>query len=212
MVEASVKIDPTKFQRSFKRFFQDSRREKQKVLRQQAKLFVRDVVQVTPPNRKSNWNRKGGEQTILNDLSHIVIPAKKGENAFTVHKRLRTRNGRVSHSVIPVAATHVFKLKRVLFSHVGILAAGWNAAAQKLGVKFPSWITRHGTGHSQCSIRIASDSMSIRITNAAKFAGNVRGLVRRVQWALNNRARQMDKQMKAYAVRKAARSAGFNMS
>ncbi len=52
--------------------------------------------------------------------------------------------------------------------------------------------------------------MSIRIENAVKFIGGVKDLARRVQWAVDNRARQMDKQMRAFAIKKAQREAGLS--
>ncbi len=73
----------------------------------------------------------------------------------------------------------------------------------------PAWITRHGTRYGRCVIRVGAASMSIAVVNSVRFAGDVRGLERRVQWALDNRARQMDKQMDDYAVKQAARAAGL---
>ena len=92
---------------------------------------------------------------------------------------------------------------------VGILASGWNRAAAELGVRgVPAWITRHGTSYGGVSIRLGASEMSIEITNGTRFAGNVRGLERRIQRAVDSQAQAMERRVAA-GVAAAARKAGF---
>jgi hypothetical protein len=214
-----VKVDASDFRRSFARFAAESKRSKQQVLRQQAKLFVRDVVKVTPPNKNSKYNKPGGEKTVRNDIAKILVSARKShdaESARALHKRYRNRRGRIARSMgpsrhrVPAAALKA-ELARSL-ANVGILASGWNAAAVKLGQVLPAWITRHGTRYGQCIVKVSATVMSITIVNAARFAGYVAGMQRRVQWAVNNRVRQMEKQMDDYATKRAAKRAGLKVN
>jgi hypothetical protein len=101
--------------------------------------------------------------------------------------------------------------RRKVQNEVGTLAAGWNAAAQKLGVRLPAWVRRHGASRGSITITITATSMRIRVVNAVPFGPNVRGLIGRINWALNNRARQMDKQVRHFALKEEARRAGLVM-
>lgn len=92
---------------------------------------------------------------------------------------------------------------------IGKLASGWAAAAQSLGIRLSPWISRHGTSRGAIKISTQNQTISIRMENAVPFAPDVRGLQRRVQWALNNRAKQMDKQVDNFAIRRAARASGL---
>ena len=92
--------------------------------------------------------------------------------------------------------------------NVGILASGWNAAAKKLGAKVPDWVARHGTGRGQVRLRFSVTECRITITNAVKFAGSVKGLVSRVQRALDKRTGAMNRQLDHHQ-KQSARDAGF---
>lgn len=52
---------------------------------------------------------------------------------------------------------------------VGQLAAGYNAAAQRLGVAMPSWIKRHGIGKGSVLVRVTSGSYMIVIRNSVVY-------------------------------------------
>lgn len=82
---------------------------------------------------------------------------------------------------------------------VGILASGWNAAAERVGYRPPAWITRHGTRHGQCIVDLDGDRMRIVFTNAAPFANNVRDLAARVQKAVDWQARDMNRRIDEFA-------------
>jgi len=101
-------------------------------------------------------------------------------------------------------------LKKTLVKKVGILAAGWNRAAQELGVKLPAWVTRHGDAAGAITMELGEDVglMRISIIHAVDWNMNVEGFERRIQSALNMQAGAMDRQV-TYLVEKAARASGF---
>lgn len=84
------------------------------------------------------------------------------------------------------------KLKRYIAetkSHVGLLAAGFNPAALKLGVSLPQWIKRHGDGIGVIDIQRPPGAYSITITNRARH-GSGADLPRRMQFVLQSRKRK----------------------
>jgi hypothetical protein len=91
---------------------------------------------------------------------------------------------------------------------VGLLASGWNRAAETLGYTPPQWIRRHGTSRGSIDITTANGAFRVRVTNDVKFAGSVKDLSRRVQSALNQQAQAMEKRVKFFE-EKAAKRAGF---
>lgn len=255
-----VKIDTSDFDRALRRFGAESKRTSLEILTQQAKLFVRDIVRITPPSTGKTSIVKG-KNRLVSDICRIVktLPAAKfnkpglfneesvetfaHQGAAPVgeieHKMLRSadaiekwhqarRNNRGRVPKINKNATTGIRKRDLKFldqgfttpalltaymkiqlAKIGILASGWNAAAVRLGQVLPQWITRHGTTRGECDVTASGGTLKIRITNAVRFAGDVSGMDRRVQSALNNRAKQMDKQVDDYAVKKASRAAGF---
>ncbi len=106
-----------------------------------------------------------------------------------------------------VLAYYFFPPSRSWF--VGILAAGWNAAAAKLGVNLPAWIKRHGTGEGSIEIVISNRGIHITMRNAVKFADNVEGYNRRIQAAVNYQTAATERRLK-FMMEKTAREAGLH--
>lgn len=261
-----IKIDMREFERAMNRFGSESKKSAAVLLRQQAKLFVRDVVSITPPAHTTKASEiisgasalKVGKNKLVGDIMRIVQPMSQAQLDNTndesyasfnhegagrigeiLHKRLRSiaeiekwhQSRRNKRGVVPKinkrATTGLRKRDmrgldvgyttpglltayvKAQVAKIGILASGWNAAANRLGLSLPAWITRHGSSRGDCEIITTSRSLKIIVTNAVRFVGDVKGVDRRVQWALNNRARQMDKQMDNFAIKKATRAAGF---
>jgi hypothetical protein len=110
---------------------------------------------ITRPSGRGSAAKKAGEGAIIADLARVMVAAarKKGVklgDPAEIHKRLRDpHTGRINprslKSPYPVDASALRALKRDLLKRVGELAAGWNAGAQKLGVKLPAWVARHGS-------------------------------------------------------------------
>lgn len=97
---------------------------------------------------------------------------------------------------------------RKIHARVGLLASGWNTAAQKLGVKLPAWVMRHGTTRGQYVMVSTSRLTRIEVSNAVPFVGEVRGLERRMNWAIKNQVQKMDRKAD-FLLRQAIRKAGF---
>lgn len=213
VVSADLKFDDRAFRAALKRFEATSKKSGEQILKEQARLFLKDVILITPPNKDLKQGRKLGEAAVAADIRKIF----KGSNAgnatadlATLHQRFRLpSNGRVARG-----PAHKIKAKglaayiKQVQAKVGLLASGWNAAASKLGVKVPDWISRHGTGRGQIKIVIGFAESRITIINGVKFIGNVKDLKRRVQWALDRRAGAMNRQVDNFQA-KAARGAGF---
>ncbi len=98
--------------------------------------------------------------------------------------------------------------KKRVQARVGLLASGWNAAAEKLGYKPPQWIRRHGTDRGGVEITLGSGVFMVRISNDVPFASAVRDFPRRVQNALNQQAAAMEKRVKHFEEKNGKR-AGF---
>ncbi len=69
---------------------------------------------------------------------------------------------------------------------VGELAAGWNAGAQKLGVKLPAWVARHGTKRSAAAVINTFTRFRIILTSVVKYVTNVGSYDRHIQSAINS--------------------------
>ncbi len=90
---------------------------------------------------------------------------------------------------------------------VGELAAGWNAGAQKLGVKLPAWVARHGGGRGAVSVLNTFRAFRIILTNAVKYIGNVDAYDRRIQSAINIQGKKMQRRAQ-FLLTRALRKAG----
>ena len=222
-----VKIDTSAFDRALARFGVESKKSSVEVLNGQAKLFVRDIVRITPPSMGKTSIKKG-KARVVSDVLRVVRSVRAPTKADSPednrlaslaeierwHQSKRNRRGRVPKRVAKadVATAPAGLIKTYIAAQVakvGILASGWNSAATRLGLQLPTWITRHGTARGQVDVITSGGTVKIRITNAVRYVGDVRGMDRRVQSALNNRAKQMDKQVDDLAVKRASRAAGF---
>lgn len=202
--------------KSLRAFAKNSAKSNEAVIKDQARLFVNDVVLITPPNKDYKQQRKLGEAAIKGDIKKIMRGVREGtKGAITdpaaLHKKYRAGDGRVRKELPLAQKFRVINLPayiQKMIKQVGILASGWVAAGEKLGSKIPDWIKRHGSSGGRISMKFSLTECRIIITNAVKFAGGVKGLTRRVQAALNKRAGAMDRQLK-HQQEQSARRAGF---
>lgn len=240
-MKAELKIDDRAFRAAFKQWMWKSKRTAKECLKHQAKLFIRDVVRITPPGhwqkiqeRDPKWRpgrtvrivtqaeaRRVGQIVVKADIAKILVSGRKrsiAQSARQIHQRFRNKRGRVTAYLdrmgrgryrVPAAELRA-EVQRAL-DRVGLLASGWNAAADELGLTMPTWIARHGSQRGRIAVQLDATNMRIVITNAVRFVGNVKDLRRRVNWALDNRARQMDKQLVHLTLVETARDAGFRV-
>jgi hypothetical protein len=211
MFEAKLKLDYSEFDAAFAQFARLSRKSSADLARAQARLFIRDVVSVTPPNKNARLRPKVGAMMVRRDIKRAVRSsrAKNLPTAAEVHSKARDRRGKVNPRTVQQKASGVAAYIKKMQGRVGLLASGWNASALKFGHKMPAWIARHGSRRGAAVQIDKKGSLLIRLTNAVRFAGQVMGMQRRVQWALNNRARQMNKQLEDRALKQAAKRAKF---
>ncbi|MCB1205011.1 MAG: hypothetical protein KDN18_12190 [Verrucomicrobiae bacterium] len=182
---------------------------------------MKEVVAITPPaskGKRGSAAKKAGEGTIIAELARVMVAAaqKKGvklADPAEIHKRLRDpRTGRVNprnlNSPYPVDASALRALKRELLKRVGELAAGWNAGAQKLGVKLPAWVARHGSARSSAAVINTFQVFRISLTNAVKYVTNVDAYDRRIQSAINIQGRKMQRRAE-FLLTRALRKSGW---
>ncbi len=193
----------------------------QTVMRQAAGQVVKRVVSVTPPakGKADIAAKKAGELTIDNDIAKLMVGAAKRvkrelQNPASLHTKSRdSRTGRVNPRSRKVKAAvekaALNELRRKLKLAVGTLAAGWNAAAQELGVKLPAWIARHGTKHGIIKVQVSKTGIRIYLANTVGFVDNIPDLERRLQWAVNVVAKNIIEKQLPKAVRNAGKRAGF---
>lgn len=102
-MKASLVIDTTRFRSALQKFASLSKKGPIEVVKQQAKLFIRDVVRVTPPAQGSLTGAKQrGEATLNADISHIFVglnpqlfAAFEAMGGRQDRRQLTTKDGRV---------------------------------------------------------------------------------------------------------------------
>jgi hypothetical protein len=216
-----MKFDMRRLQQAIKSLEPNVKKSRKELVEQAAKGFVKTVATVTPPGSKGatgSTAKKQGEAAIKSDLAKVMkaVRARKGaqlQSAQDIYKRFRDKNtGRINprnlQNPYPVSSAEYNALRKTLLARVGWLASGWNAAAQKLGVKLPAWITRHGTGAGVILVTNDGRRFRIEISNAVKFVGNVKDLDRRIQKAITYQANAMQRQAD-FLLKKAIKKAGF---
>ena len=140
----------------------------------------------------------------------ISVPSIKGWHYANRRRAGRVRSGRRSSGGIRavILAQRKKDYQQRVLKKVGLLMAGWNASAAKLGTKLPAWTSRHGTGGGRCAVTKTRSGIRIRLENMVGFVTKVKGLERRVQWALNAQAGALERAADAI-IRKTARRVGF---
>ena len=220
-MNVQVKFDMRRLQQAIKNLEPHVKKSRKDLVEQAAKGFVKAVATVTPPASKGATGssaKKQGEAAITNDLAKVMVAVRSRRNAqlqsaADIYKRFRdTRTGRINprnlQNPYPVSSAEYNALRKTLLARVGWLASGWNAAAQKLGVRLPAWITRHGTGAGIILVTSDGRRFRIEISNAVKFVGSVKDLDRRIQKAVDYQANAMQRQAD-FLLKKAVKKAGF---
>lgn len=78
--------------------------------------------------------------------------------------------------------------------HVNWLAAGWREISRQLAIALPAAIARHGGAPSIAVIRATEERIVIRGINAVNYAAEVKGLQRRIQFAIDAQTGAMRRQ------------------
>ena len=204
------------FNAAVSRLMAGSKRDAVVVLKEQARGILRNVIAVTPPGkwgRSSSEARQKGQACVVADVLKVAVPVAPSkaeeQDVAALIKRYR-RNGRVRKGANPRITVPRDKLNDYLKRKkalVGFLASGWNEAAARLGVKPAAWIWKNeGPG----AIRIDINATGIRIiaTNEVRYASSISQLRSRLQWAVNQQQRTIERRLKRFQEDQ-AKKAGF---
>ena len=100
------------------------------------------------------------------------------------------------------------QVRKLLKLRVGELAAGWNRAAAKLGVKgVPSWIKRH-TSPGDITIVTKDTLFRIEVWNDVKYVGTVKGYDYRIKKAVDYQANAINREAD-FLLKKQIKKAGW---
>lgn len=224
-MNVNFKFDTSRLQRAIKDLRPLVQKTRADLVENAAKGFVKKVVAITPPASKGvsgSKAKQAGDQAIKSDLARIMVAAARKSERDTraasaspqeLYRRFRDkRTGRINPGALKqpyrVGKSELLALQRRLLKEVGWLAAGWNEAALKLGVRLPAWVARHGSGHGSIAITRGSSLFRITVANEVGFVGNVKGFNRRIQSAINLQANAMRRQAE-HLLKKGIRKAGF---
>jgi len=184
-MQVQIEFNDRQFVSNMARMAAYSRREIGEVLREQARGYVRRVVGMTPPQGasvKGGAAKKALEGRILSDLNGLFAPVRLKGKRPEAHpdllsifhaQRLLTHKSPVRRAGASpryyVDQRKFRRLHRDLKLHVGRLAAGWNAAGDKLAVPRPAWIRRHSRGEGYATIRLGEQAQ-IEVANTVPYA------------------------------------------
>lgn len=215
---ASVTVDSARFNKACERLIATSKRSTKQLLEEQGKQIIKEAALVTPPNKNSKNNKKGGEDAIRNDFAKLFVPSRakdalKASELAQIHRKHRNRRGRVKYKGEKFKAQGLAAYRKTLLARVGKMAAGWKKAASQLGHNLPSWITRHNRAGSITykTSGLFNSAGELSMTNAGVYAGQRGGLERRLTFALKKQAGAINRRVDFY-LRKNAKSAGFGVN
>ena len=122
---------------------------------------------------------------------------KDGAAIAAVHQSQRDRRGRVRQHV-----AHFFALKKPLAAYVkqrqqrvGLLKAGWAAAAERFGVALTEWINRQPV-RGTVDVQFTRNNPFVRMVNTVRYAGDAWG-EESVREAFRRREQAMTRQIRA---------------
>lgn len=238
-------------------------REIKPLVWQQSRLFIKEVVDITPPASKGVSGpkaRKQGESAVARDIYRVYTTIGKAYDAIArtdkaaasafyflvkegnyqeageimrhfsasaglgntrsfarfddgkLHQRFRGKRGGVSRDRVVLLVTNAQALQsyvKKVQGRVGLLAAGWMNAAQKLGVRMPAWIARHGASNGAISVEVGIDKLLIVMSNKVKY-GAANDLQRRADYVVRYRHQALRRRL-PYVLRAALKRAGLQV-
>lgn len=115
-------------------------------------------------------------------------------------------NLRVLHKMV-VGKTAFNRYRRTALKSVGRFAAGWNAAAAKVGYRPPAWIARHRSAGA-IAVELSARRIRFKATNKVPYGSKLSNVRHRVQRAVNDQANKLHRQIKHRLISQ-AKKAGF---
>jgi hypothetical protein len=185
----------------------------------QAKGVMKEVIAYIPPGQgKADLGaKKRGEGAVEGDLQKLfegVSPQRAEQTDLApIHDRHRNARGKV----IGVRKNAQYKVPRAALTayiretktHVGYLAAGFNAAAAKVGYRPPAWIWRHHSPGS-VSLRITDRGIRFLATNAVPYASKIAILERQIQKGITAQTSKIRREVD-FLLKRQAKAAGFKV-
>jgi len=203
-----INFDVDRFNKALVAYAENSKRDITTIMQQQAKLIVRNVIEMTPPGKrgvKGKKARKLGEATVRADINRLFTPVRKqsevdvGANMKAIHEGARAagKNGRVPKRVVKtrVKSGEFKEYLKSKLDNVGKLAGGWNPAAQKFGWNPPQWIKRHGASPGSAKVSADDKAIKVKMINKVPYASRIDGLEERLSFAVDMQADNLIKQV-----------------
>lgn len=229
MFGASISLtNEAAFQKSLEGILANSRRPLEKVMHDQAKGLVGKIIQNTPPfssRKRGNVAKAAAKKRIATQINRTLegVHAKRAdattESALrAAHESVRVQ-GVVKRRVKSRVRVPKGKLKAYIKrrqAKIGMLAAGWNKAADKFGVSArmrPAWVKKHRP-NSAASVKVSASSIVIRFSNKVRFGEAVDLMDRRMKSSIRWQARANNKKLAHYlgkALKKGSRNAGWKV-
>ncbi len=211
----ALRVDSTVFFEHAEKLMRHSKLSAQDFMLKQGKLFMKDMVGLTPPGDETTRGlaaKRQGEKAIEADLAKVFLPVGanvREKDLEAIHQSQRNSRGRVGNKRLRevVREKDFWAYRRKVKRKVGTLAAGFNRASARLGYRPPAWIWRHPS-LGAIKVGFHDKGIKIKIVNKVRFAGKVKDLERHAQRALNLRGQALRRQWKAYKHRLAQKS-GF---
>lgn len=186
------------------------------LMKQSAARIVRNIVDITPPasGKADTAAKKRGEGAIVADLLKLAQPVQavnitraqrrelfiSADELLALHQRAAKQLGRPTRRGgrrVEVEMRDFARVAAILGKRVGWLAAGLNAAAGQLGVRLPSWISRHGTKYGVIKIAFTERRFTIRIGNDVPYATNAKDYARKFDFAFQREVRTLQQMVGA---------------
>lgn len=92
--------------------------------------------------------------------------------------------------------------------HVWWLASGWGDALKGLGAALPYGVNKHGGAPGRLKVVANAQRIEITTINEVTYGRQVRDIERRIQWAMNRRAKSLDRAWEFF-LNRSANKAGF---
>jgi len=205
-----AKVDDYNFRWAMREYARQTNLDARSVLRKQMRLLVERLIQLTPPPTKKRSTMEGkrmGEAAVARDIRRVFfahVRTKKGKIVPVAHpsvlhpeahKAARWSDGRVRRvsKRIPVRGAELNRYIRAVKKHVGIMKAGWNAAAALFGYRgAPAWVKRHGTEYGAAREKFTASRGFVEAINDALGIEVQDAHYRIVQTALDSRVRDIE--------------------
>jgi len=162
--------------------------------------------------------KAAGEAGVRINLAALFVKsskryAKDDQAAALLASKLKAKTSaflKPMEHKLPITASKYNELLRLGYANIGSMAAGWNAAASRFGVRgMPSWISRHGNKHGSISITETATGFAFSAVNNTKHR-NSSFFQSQLQMAVTAQAAKMERRSN-YVTLQNAKKSGFNV-